>query len=256
MSRLASSLPGCLTAAKSTFSTLSLGQNLQKAFMAFIRAHTEPAQERQGQTWNVTDALKFLSHRKFTFSKTCCIDWYDLFFRTEPWPQPTSSPQVLGWRSHVLTNQASKLISPYGFGGVQSSFLCPTCLLYVLGPSVHAHSLCSCARHVALMFVRVGGCEFQVKTVEVDDGLLEDRFAKTVTMSTYLVAFVICDFKSVTARTSSGVQVSLMEFNCTMYSFPVPLLSHSQLLLCRCPSTLLLRSGCSPTMHWKLQSKC
>lgn len=48
-----------------------------------------------------------------------------------------------------------------------------------------------------------------VKTVEVDDGLLEDRFAKTVTMSTYLVAFVICDFKSVTARTSSGVQVSV-----------------------------------------------
>lgn len=179
-----------------------------------------------------------------------------LFFRTEPWPQPTSSPQVLGWRSHVLTNQASKLISPYGFGGVQSSFLCPTCQLYVLGPSVHAHSVCFCARHVALMFVRVGGCEFQVKTVEVDDGLLEDRFAKTVTMSTYLVAFVICDFKSVTARTSSGVQVSLMEFNCTMYSFPVPLLSNSQLLLCRCPSTLLLRSGCSPTMHWKLQSKC
>lgn len=55
-------------------------------------------------------------------------------------------------------------------------------------------------------------CEFQVKTIEVDNGLLEDQFAQTVTMSTYLVAFVICDFKSVTATTSSGVQVSRIQF--------------------------------------------
>lgn len=51
--------------------------------------------------------------------------------------------------------------------------------------------------------------------MEVDDGLLEDQFAETVTMSTYLVAYVVCDFKSVTATTSSGVQVSLMEFRYT-----------------------------------------
>lgn len=55
-------------------------------------------------------------------------------------------------------------------------------------------------------------CEFQVKTVEVSDGLLEDQFDASVKMSTYLVAFVICDFKSVTATTSSGVQVCLMIF--------------------------------------------
>uniref|UniRef100_A0A4W6GA61 Aminopeptidase n=1 Tax=Lates calcarifer TaxID=8187 RepID=A0A4W6GA61_LATCA len=48
-----------------------------------------------------------------------------------------------------------------------------------------------------------------VKTVEVNDGLLEDRFAASVKMSTYLVAFVISDFKSITATTSSGVQVSI-----------------------------------------------
>ncbi|XP_073321593.1 endoplasmic reticulum aminopeptidase 2 [Pagrus major] len=47
------------------------------------------------------------------------------------------------------------------------------------------------------------------KTVEVNDGLLEDHFDASVKMSTYLVAFVICDFKSVTATTSSGVQVSI-----------------------------------------------
>ncbi|XP_019956414.2 endoplasmic reticulum aminopeptidase 2 [Paralichthys olivaceus] len=48
-----------------------------------------------------------------------------------------------------------------------------------------------------------------VKTVEVSDILLEDWFAVSVKMSTYLVAFVICDFRSVTATTSSGVQVSI-----------------------------------------------
>ncbi|XP_071338888.1 endoplasmic reticulum aminopeptidase 2 [Trachinotus anak] len=48
-----------------------------------------------------------------------------------------------------------------------------------------------------------------VKTVKVNDDLLEDWFPASVKMSTYLVAFIICDFKSVTATTSSGVQVSI-----------------------------------------------
>ncbi|XP_061673781.1 endoplasmic reticulum aminopeptidase 2 [Syngnathoides biaculeatus] len=48
-----------------------------------------------------------------------------------------------------------------------------------------------------------------VKSVEVDEGLLEDQYAPSVKMSTYLVAFVVCDFKSVTATTSSGVKVSI-----------------------------------------------
>ncbi|KAF6729730.1 Endoplasmic reticulum aminopeptidase 2 [Oryzias melastigma] len=48
-----------------------------------------------------------------------------------------------------------------------------------------------------------------VKTVELHGGLLEDHFAPSVKMSTYLVAFVVCDFKSVTATTASGVKVSI-----------------------------------------------
>uniref|UniRef100_A0A667XWA7 Aminopeptidase n=1 Tax=Myripristis murdjan TaxID=586833 RepID=A0A667XWA7_9TELE len=48
-----------------------------------------------------------------------------------------------------------------------------------------------------------------IKTVELNDGLLEDHFAVSVRMSTYLVAFIICDFKSVSATTSSGIKVSI-----------------------------------------------
>lgn len=54
-------------------------------------------------------------------------------------------------------------------------------------------------------------CEFQAETAEVQSGLFEDQFEASVKMSTYLVAFVVCDFKSVTATTSSGVQVSLLK---------------------------------------------
>ncbi|KAK7934053.1 hypothetical protein WMY93_004949 [Mugilogobius chulae] len=48
-----------------------------------------------------------------------------------------------------------------------------------------------------------------VSTSEVTSGVFEDQFSPSVRMSTYLVAFVVCDFKSVTATTSSGIQVSV-----------------------------------------------
>ncbi|MED6262878.1 Endoplasmic reticulum aminopeptidase 2, partial [Ataeniobius toweri] len=48
-----------------------------------------------------------------------------------------------------------------------------------------------------------------IKTTQLNRNLLEDQFAPSVTMSTYLVAFIVCDFKSVSATTSSGVKVSI-----------------------------------------------
>lgn len=68
MSRLVFSLPGCSTGGKSTFYILSLGQNLQKAYMASIGAHTEPAQERPGQTSSCTKILH--SCRELPLAKT------------------------------------------------------------------------------------------------------------------------------------------------------------------------------------------
>ncbi|KAJ0067447.1 hypothetical protein NL108_007909, partial [Boleophthalmus pectinirostris] len=48
-----------------------------------------------------------------------------------------------------------------------------------------------------------------VNTREVNAAIYEDQFSPSVKMSTYLVAFVVCDFKSVTATTASGIQVSI-----------------------------------------------
>ncbi|KAJ8417534.1 hypothetical protein AAFF_G00223770 [Aldrovandia affinis] len=58
-------------------------------------------------------------------------------------------------------------------------------------------------RHIALSNM------LRIQTVEHDDGSVEDFFDKSVRMSTYLVAYVVCDFRSVSATTSSGVKVSV-----------------------------------------------
>ncbi|XP_010992272.1 endoplasmic reticulum aminopeptidase 2 [Camelus dromedarius] len=59
------------------------------------------------------------------------------------------------------------------------------------------------SRHIALSNMP------KIKTVEVDGGLLEDHFGTTVKMSTYLVAYIVCDFNSVSGTASSGVKVSV-----------------------------------------------
>lgn len=48
----------------------------------------------------------------------------------------------------------------------------------------------------------------QEQTVKLDGNLYEDRFETSVRMSTYLVAFIVCDFKFVRGRTATGIDVS------------------------------------------------
>uniref|UniRef100_A0A4W4GJK4 Aminopeptidase n=1 Tax=Electrophorus electricus TaxID=8005 RepID=A0A4W4GJK4_ELEEL len=49
----------------------------------------------------------------------------------------------------------------------------------------------------------------KLRTVVLPGGLFEDQFDVTVKMSTYLVAFIVCDFLSISKKTQHGVQMSV-----------------------------------------------
>ncbi|XP_072923757.1 endoplasmic reticulum aminopeptidase 2-like isoform X2 [Hemitrygon akajei] len=58
-------------------------------------------------------------------------------------------------------------------------------------------------QHIALSNMPI------IKSLPTAEGLFEDHFDVSVRMSTYLVAFIVCDFKSVSAVTSTGIKVSV-----------------------------------------------
>ncbi|KAK1806864.1 hypothetical protein P4O66_005352 [Electrophorus voltai] len=59
----------------------------------------------------------------------------------------------------------------------------------------------------------------KLRTVVLPGGLFEDQFDVTVKMSTYLVAFIVCDFLSISKKTQHGVQIRVLNMKYSVILF-------------------------------------
>ncbi|TRY88142.1 hypothetical protein DNTS_029450 [Danionella cerebrum] len=72
----------------------------------------------------------------------------------------------------------------------------------------------------------------KLRTVEQSDGLLEDHFETTVKMSTYLLAFIVCDFHAIIpekigqAEYALDTAVTMLDFYEDYFDIPYPLPKH------------------------------
>ena len=76
------------------------------------------------------------------------------------------------------------------------------------------------------------------------NGLTVDRFQTTVTMPTYLLAFVVCDFGNMTTTSSSNVSVSSFRVSFAYNSTQANELSKGKVHSCLYIVTMLISSLC------------
>lgn len=88
-------------------------------------------------------------------------------------------------------------------------------------PSFKAVFIVSIFRPINMISLSNAALQKSVKLIDYNDSMVLDTFEPTLKMSTYLLALVVCDYKSVSDRTRSGTLVSIYapQFQLSQASF-------------------------------------